>query len=399
MAILPTVDERATRPPPPAVPSPGVAPLPTPNPTVGALPGGTQIDTQATNMGLPAGGVQVFPVRDAPPTPPSPASNFGSLPQAGPGLPAGGVMDLGGAGQQPIIGSGLGGPNTDPMQGAPGTVANAPPTTPTQASNFGSLPQAGTQDFGPGNNIIGQQINPGTFNPEQDTQNTRGMVNDLLQSTTNSPSRLDLAQQAFKTLDENTNDQRQRGIQQTGQAAARLGRLGSGMVTTDLGNLEDRLQQNRDQALRGLSVETAGQQLQDQFGRLGAAQGVYGQQFGADQGTAGTRAGERGELRGERGYQYGLDQGALDRRIQQAQLGQQFANDEQQRNMAYNSQLGGYGYAAQSPVYQQLANQYGNNAAASGQSAGELLNAVGQYQRPQQQPYVPQFRPPQGGLE
>ena len=196
------------------------------------------------------------------------------------------------------------------------------------------------------------------------------MVNTAARSLAAGPDRQALALQTARNLEAGLGDQRKLGTAQIGRDAARLGRLGSGMVTTSLGDLESRLGEQRNRSLSQLSADTAGQSLQDTATRLGALSELEGQQYG--QGV-----GARNELRGERGYQGDLAQQATQNKVQQFQLeqgaqGQAFNQQNQQNQLL--SQLG-FGGDTASTLGEQ-AGQYGQNAQSAQAGSGELLKQL-----------------------
>ena len=80
-----------------------------------------------------------------------------------------------------------------------------------------------------------QQMNAySPFTPSAESTEARQLTSQALGNLAGAPSRQDLALEALKLFDEEQGDVRKLGTQQIGQDAARLGRLGSGMVTTDL---------------------------------------------------------------------------------------------------------------------------------------------------------------------
>jgi len=252
------------------------------------------------------------------------------------------------------------------------------------------------------------------------------------------PNRQQLAEQSFNQILEDTADQRKLGTQRIGQNAARLGRLGSGVVTTSLGDLESQLNKNQMQALRGLSTDAAAQEMQDRLGRLGAASGLSGQLGGQDLASAGFNQGirqegrgersaaeqsalndlaarqsqagflggresqqfgqeasQRGEQRGERGYQYGLSQDATQDQVRQAQMEQDqlqnlFQNTFAQQGLS--GQLGAQASAGTNAGQLALANMLQNRATGTQQGVGDLMQAYmaqqggGAQQAPQQAP-------------
>jgi hypothetical protein len=214
------------------------------------------------------------------------------------------------------------------------------------------------------------------------------------------PNREAIALQTLQNLDAAQADQRKLGIQDIGRAGARLGRLGSGMVTTDLGNLEDRLNTERERTLRGLSADTAAQEMADRLNRVGATQSAGSQLFGQDvtgsetefgrrvaqtgvtAGLEGQRFGQeaatRGEVRGERGYQSQAEQDAINNAVRQYMLeqGGQAQDFGQQYDIA--SLLGGYGFGSSAGVPLDVANNLGAQGQDAGAALAELLAQLGQ---------------------
>lgn len=212
--------------------------------------------------------------------------------------------------------------------------------------------------FGPGNDLRDQQINPLASNRLTGTQ---GMVDAAGRALSGGPSLSDAAATEFRTLLDRNADQRTRGIQETGRGAARLGRVGSGMVTTDLGNLEERLRISEDQAAAGLSADVARGEAGNRRANLAAIMGLEGQQFGQE-------AGQRGELRTERGYQADTAQNALQNRVQQRLL------EESLLNSGYNRELAGADLGLRG------AESYSNDAAQSGDATQALLTELARAQ-------------------
>lgn len=200
------------------------------------------------------------------------------------------------------------------------------------------------QQFGPGNDLRSTQINPVVG---QRLQGVQQGTDALFKALTSGPSLQDAALERYKLFGQDQSDQRTRGIQQIGQAAARLGRLGSGMVTTDLGNLEERLgradAQERARLASDLAFAEGGERRANLASGLGFEGSVYGQ---------GREA--REEARGERAYQSDQSRTAFEQEILRRQLA-----------AAYEQMIRQLGL--------QGAALYGNQSAASQQAAGNLL--------------------------
>lgn len=174
-----------------------------------------------------------------------------------------------------------------------------PQTGPSTAPAPGLTPTL--TDFGPGDNMIGKQINL----PET--------------------SREELVQRMFNAVTPEMD--RQAGIRREdlSRRIAGLGRAGMGGVNTSFGNLEALEAQRRSELLGKLSAEGASGDISDMFKRAGLMQD-------------------------ERGYQHGLDREAIkDQQIQAALLQQLgFGFDPAQSGNLTNALLGGANTAAQS---------------------------------------------------
>lgn len=153
-----------------------------------------------------------------------------------------------------------------------------PPPDLTGVSGPGA--QTSVTQFGPDANLIGAQITPG-----------QGV------------NRMDLANQYFDQFAQATAPQYAHDIDLATKAAAANGRLHSGMLTTDYGNLADRRTQALDLARQGLTTD-------------------------ALQGTIQDAINNRNELRTERGYQSGQDQQAIANAIQQYLLSLNIGNSQ-----------------------------------------------------------------------
>jgi hypothetical protein len=199
---------------------------------------------------------------------------------------------------------------------APQPTAPAQPPTPAApaATPPGATPPVtgpGIQGFSAEDNLIGTQINP-QDNPR--LQGVQAQLDQALQGL-QGPDRGQIARDLYKGIEQDTADERTRGIRQISEAAGRLGRIGAGGVSTDLGSLEERLSMNRDRQLRELSAGAAGESLSDQLKKLGGTADI-------EQLLSGIGAQKRGEVRGERDYQRDLSQDPIRQRLLEEQLQQ-----------------------------------------------------------------------------
>ena len=278
-------------------------------------------------------------------------------------------------------------PNQLPGSATPPT-ANITPVAPIQPINLlpapgtpqinapaPGTPQIGTplSQFGPDKNLIGTQINP-TTDPRLGA--AQGATDQFLRQLQSTPDREALAKQAFQNIESSIADQRKLGIQDIGRSAAKFGRIGSGKVTTDLGNLENQLDINRNRALNELSYSTAGQKLSDILGSLGATSSLEGQRF--SQGATG-----RDELRGEREYQRGMSEQAKQDAISQAMGEQGYFQQGLGNQLSLTDLLGGYGFGSgenYGPAMA-LSQLLGNQATAGMMGLNQMFNAQAQNQQ------------------
>ena len=336
---------------------------------------------------------------------------------AGGPLP-GGQGNLGtagpGGGLPPGMFGTLGGPSGGPPPPNSLGIDTAPVNTPLR-------PPGPTQQFGPGNSLIGTQFNPGASERLQGVQGqvdtARGqvaaqapfqdMISEDLGALRTGPSRAELASQAFNQIQEGSAPRFQGELRDVGRKAAALGRIGSGVTTSELGDVQLRRERDLDLLRRGLSTDAAGRELEDRFQQLGATQGVSGQLFGQAQSRLGQLAGiegqqfgqeasQRGELRGERGFQTALDQQGIQNRVQQRQLEEALLSGQFGRNFNTQQLLANVGFNPASPANfgnqaGQFSQSFGNQANASNDAAAAAIQAwmANQGGGQQQQPFAP----------
>lgn len=222
------------------------------------------------------------------------------------------------------------------------TAATQPATLPAavpqpQAQAMQALDQVTAQPFqpfGPGNDLRSTQINP--FQSPT-TQRAGELAGGALESMFATPDRAQLAADALRLFEEQQADERRIGIQDIGREAATLGRIGSGVTTSQLGDLGLQLARERNRMERGLATEAAGQTLADRQARLAAALGTQGQ-------YAGQEAGAREELRGERGFQQQMSQQALQDYINMLTLSESLAQGQFGRETTRLGQILGTGF-------------------------------------------------------
>lgn len=128
----------------------------------------------------------------------------------------------------------------------------------------------------------------------------RELASGALEGVVGGQGRGEIADSRFQNLIEKAEDQERLGTQGIGRSAAKFGRMGSGMVTTSLGDLRERTQRGLMQEARGLAADTAEGEIGDRRAGLSAALGAGGQFRGEDQNL-------RDESRMERAFERGTD--------------------------------------------------------------------------------------------
>lgn len=242
--------------------------------------------------------------------------------------------------------------------GGPTSIIPMPPPDPSGVPRPDATGTAALSDFGPGKDMRFTQIAPST---DARTARLNDLVDQSAGTLTDSPADPRLAAQRgavdqfagrlstapdltkagldkLASIREATAEDRQRGIQDIGRGAAAFGRIGSGVTTSQLGDLEALLQKRQTAAETGLAGDLALQEAGDRRANLSAVAGLEGQTFGEGQqvgasnrANAATLASlqdqlfgqgtqQRNELRTERGYQADTANQATDREIQLQQL-------------------------------------------------------------------------------
>jgi hypothetical protein len=178
--------------------------------------------------------------------------------------------------------------------------APLPPNFPVLKATQNQYGPISTSTFGPDQNLIGSQFTPGQ---SPGAQTAQGDVLANLQGLQNAPDQAALEQQQFQALAGQSNPIYQQNLRTVGQDAAKYGRIGSGVTTSQLGDVASNYNQYLGNTAAQLAASGAQQQYQNQLSGLGASQNVLGQLSGLDQQ-------QYGNLVGERGYQQGLSQQA-----------------------------------------------------------------------------------------
>lgn len=343
-------------PAPPPVPSQSLTDL-TPPPTPGTP--APQPDITPGLMPPPAGITPgLTPPPDSSPATPQALTDFG------PG------NDLQGQQINPIDSARL-----DTTQGqvdtAAGKVAGFSGYTPYQAVGTGD--QSGVkslQDQAAGN-IGGASITaPAGF--QSDTGGVRSQLAGLTSGIGSAaPDRKSIALDALKTFDEQQANAEKTGIQRIGRANAAAGRLGSGMASTDIGNLESDLNQQRLQMERGLAGDVASQSLADKLAAVSGTSGALGQLGGLDlsKGSQDLAAsGAKANLALAKG---GAQQSLAGQQFEQGATGRNEARADQANNLAVEQANQGAKTGAVNTLAGLESQQAGQEAAKRGEVRGE----------------------------
>lgn len=221
-----------------------------------------------------------------------------------------------------MLPTGAGGPTAQPVASGAAMPAATPASTP--------LPQTTTLGYGtlgkidPNNDLRSQVIAPGAES-----------------------NRADLAKSYLDTWSQNELPQFRAALRGTYQDNAALGRTGSGMLRTDVGNLDLAEQQKYNTAASNFFTDALGNQITD-------------------------NANQRAELRGERAYQTSAEQSAADR-ARQGILDSDYLTNSRFGRAATQTQLGMAGNPA--GVIAGAAADAGNRAAAGARSVGDALGS------------------------
>lgn len=185
-----------------------------------------------------------------------------------------------------------------------------------------------------------------------------GTLSATLGRLTNGPDRVQQVRDTLAALDAQDALQRKAGTRQIGQDAARLGRLGSGMVTTSLGDLESDIQRNRANVEAQLIRDATNANVQDLFGLAGLSGNVADSAYG--------------RAANERAVQNALSLQDIQNRVNQRDRQNAQANTRFGQGLAASGVGFGYdptsAYQAEAARQQQQANQ----------RWGDFMNLIGQ---------------------
>ena len=183
----------------------------------------------------------------------------------------------------------------------------------------------------------------------------------LLNSLTNGPDYLGQAKSALSDFDTQSAPVMAAQRRLVGQKASALGRIGSGGVTTDLGNIESDYERNRQLTANELIRNALDRSQQEKYASIGAAQGISNQAYGQSNAERANQQGIAQQGVQNRANQYGAEQGTMNARNQ------------------FGLNLGalGTGYNP-SGVFQNAANNLTGQAESSGTDAANAFGTAGQ---------------------
>ena len=243
-------------------------------------------------------------------------------------------------------------PALTPQAPAPARPAQ-PAASPAPAPQIPGVTGAAVTPIAPGeNDLRGSMITPGA---DPRLASVRGDVDSARAALSTAPSRVSMVSQGLADYDTANAPLQAARFRKVGQQAAKFGRLGSGMVTTELGNLQSDYERDRLLAGNQMLRDAVTGDIDDRFRKVGALSGLEGQQF--SQGSIG-----RGELRDERGYQDNLAQQSIENQIRERLLQEQLLSGQFGRD-ATRFQLG---YSTDpSRAYNTAADRFGQTASDS----------------------------------
>lgn len=251
-----------------------------------------------------------------------------------------------------------GGALPPPQQQPPSGLSVTPGVQPPRPNIGPMAPQdqgGAITDFGPGNDLRFQQINP------LDSARTNRLSDQTSAAADKVANGPDLAKAGLDKLAElrqGLSEDRRIGMQDIGRSAAKFGRLGAGQTTSQLGDLESSLQARELAAEKGLSGDLTLQEAADRRANAGTLAGLQDQSFGQG-------AQQRNELRGERGYETDTAQRDLENRIRQRALEEELTQGAFGRDLA----------TAQTGL--QAGQIQGQTAQGEQQAGGDVLSNLG----------------------
>lgn len=270
------------------------------------------------------------------------------------------------------------------------------------------------------------------YAPSADTNALRQKYLDSINGL-QGPDRNQLASDAFALMREESEPGFQSALRDVNRSAAAMGRQGAGMTTNDLGTVAQRREEALARAQKGLSLDAAGQTLDDRFriasgvgegydrianqdlsssvaaqnrwgGGMDALEKALGYQFdleglrrkegesdrsygldraGAFSGLAGQASGEgramRNEYRGERDYQTDASQRGIDNAVKQRLMEDDLLGSEFDRNQREQSQLFNQGYSGYQSAQNELANAAERNDAGADSAFGGIGSLLEEY--------------------
>ena len=316
-------------------------------------------------------------------------------------LPGAGTTGTGSnlpGGTQP---GGRGGPTPIPPPGGGGTISNGEGAFGGRARNPGQTPTVNPAvpmgfgginftPYGPGNTLRGTQITPGQGTGgiggqmSQEASRARELASADLEGLSG-PDRGSIASDTLRRLIADTQPQFEQELRGVGQRSAALGRLGSGMTTSDLGDVSQRRNQAITSEAGRLAGEAAGASLADRLDVFGARSGAASRFQGDDlarEGQAFSQGqGVRNEYRGERDFQDYMANQATDDQVRQLLLEDQMLNSSFGRDQSRLGTLStGFG-GVPDDAYARAAGNYSDQAQGNLDTVAQLAALYGNRRR------------------
>lgn len=178
-----------------------------------------------------------------------------------------------------------------------------------------------TAPITPENSLIAKRLpKVGTTSPYA------GMTAQAANALNTGPDRQGMARTALADFDAVSAERQANSFKKVGMNAARLGRIGSGAVTKDLGEVERQIQGDRSRFQNDLVRDLTEKDRADQFSKLSAFANL-------DRDAYGRGRDEIGDFAKERDYEYGMSRDAVADGYARANF------DANQNNTAFNRRL------------------------------------------------------------
>lgn len=197
-----------------------------------------------------------------------------------------------------------------------------------------------------------------------------------LADLTNGPDVAAQVRQQLKNFDAQAVPELAAGRRAVGQSAATLGRIGSGGVTTSLGNLQSDYERNRGITQSQAILDAVNQAQANKYKTLDAAGNIVGQSYGIGSSERANKQGMAQQGVQNRAARFGAERGA------------------QAQDYGQSLGLAGAGFANDpSNALFQGANVYNGQSAQNAQGAGDAFGLAGMLAAGMKRPKTTSFQP------